>query len=40
MANSINVSTAASVAMYDVYSKLEILKKEKIDNNLRTIIRK
>ena len=40
MANSINVSTAASVAMSDVYSKLEILKKEKIDNNLRTIIRK
>lgn len=29
MANSINVSTSASVAMYDVYSKLEELKKAK-----------
>lgn len=26
MANSINVSTAASVVLYDVYSKLELLK--------------
>ena len=31
MANSINVSTAASVVMYDVYSKLELLKKETMD---------
>lgn len=33
MANSINVSTAASVVMYDVYSKLELLKKESFDYN-------
>ena len=36
MANSINVSTAASVVMYDVYSKLELLKQKSFgyDSNL------
>ena len=29
MANSINVSTCASVVMYDTYSKLEKLKKQR-----------
>ena len=32
MANSINVSTAASVVMYDVYSKLEMLKEQNLEN--------
>lgn len=33
MANSINVSTAASVVMYDVYSKLEKIKENIISEN-------
>ena len=38
MANSINVSTVASVAMYYVYSKLEELKQKEIDG-VKTKIR-
>ncbi len=40
MANSINVSTAASVVMYDVYSKLELLKKKSLDFQHSSVMHK
>lgn len=38
MANSINVSTAASVVMYDIYNKLEVLKENEIENTSKKIL--